>query len=352
MTIKVTTIFLLVLALVLTAVNGYAKPVLTKQMTVEFSQTQPRFDAKAGNFVLNGVLHNTSEKVVNTPVALVIGGFIPTQSSIILLKPDGFAFDGRAYQLLLKKGMFAVGAKIPFILRFDFSNPVNKLVVSSLESLAKKALQFKPSPLASIQFQYRVLQMPAANRIPVAQVGKDKIGAVGAVVRLDGGASSDKDGDPLSYLWTLKSAPGSKAKLSKTTAAMTTFKPDIAGDYIASLMVNDGYVQSRADTVKITVKTGSGVNHSPVITSYSPDSATATVSFSYEVTAIDADKDKLTYTLEVSPPGMSINAGGGINWSVPDNPHARIPVTVKVTDGKGGVATQSFSIHIQPCTCK
>jgi hypothetical protein len=172
------------------------------------------------------------------------------------------------------------------------------------------------------------------------------------VVRLDGGASSDKDGDPLSYVWTLKTVPGSKAKLLKSTMATTTFKPDLAGDYIASLTVSDGYVQSITDAVKITVKAGSGVNHIPVITSYSPDSATATRSFTYQVTATDADKDKLTYTLKVSPPGMSINASGSINWSVPDKPHARIPVTVKVTDGKGGVATQSFSIHIQPCTCK
>ncbi|SJM96602.1 Ig domain-containing protein [Crenothrix polyspora] len=346
-----TTIFLPILTLALTAVNSYAKPVLTKQMTVEFAQSQPRFDTKAGNFVLSGVLHNTSETMVNAPVALVVGDFSP-QSSIMLLKPDGFVPDGSAYQWILKKGTFAVGAKIPFTLRFDFSNPVNKLAVSSLEALAKKALQFKPSALANVQFQYRVLQIPATNRIPIANAGTDKIAVVGTVVRLDGGASLDKDGDPLSYVWTLKSAPGSQAKLSKTTTAMTTFKPDLAGDYIASLTINDAYVQSVADAVKITVKAGGGVNHNPVITSYSPDSATATRSFSYEVTAIDADKDKLTYTLEVSPSGMSINASGGINWSVPNKPHAHIPVTVKVTDGKGGAATQDFSLHIQPCACK
>ncbi len=349
---RVATVFLLAFALAVDLTNACAETVSSKGIHVEFSQSHPRFDAKTGRFVMDGVLHNTAVTAVDAPIALVIGGFIPKQSSIALLKPDGFVPDGSAYQLILKQGKLGVGAKIPFTLRFGFSNPVDKLCVSVLEALAKKAFQFKSPALANFQFQYRVVQMPATNRTPVANAGTDKVGTLGAMARLDGSASSDKDSDPLKYVWTLMPAPGSKAKLSRLTTATTDFKPDIAGGYIARLTVSDGYVQSLADTVKITAKANSGINHSPVISSYAPDSGTATRGFTYAVIATDADKDKLTYSLDVSPSGMSISTGGIINWTVANKPHARIPVTVKVTDGRGGKVLQSFSIHIQPCTCK
>ena len=90
------------------------------------------------------------------------------------------------------------------------------------------------------------------NVTPVARAGPDQNVMAGALVTLDGSGSSDADGDPLSYSWTLTSKPGgSIAGLSNTTNAMPTFSVDLTGTYTATLVVNDGTVDSPADSVNI-----------------------------------------------------------------------------------------------------
>jgi len=92
-----------------------------------------------------------------------------------------------------------------------------------------------------------------ANAAPVANAGLDQSVTVGTVVTLDGSASTDANGDALRYQWTLSSVPaGSGASLSGPTAVKPTFTPDVVGVYVASLVVNDGKVNSVADTVTVT----------------------------------------------------------------------------------------------------
>ncbi|WP_161784204.1 DUF7034 domain-containing protein [Janthinobacterium sp. RA13] len=97
---------------------------------------------------------------------------------------------------------------------------------------------------------------------PVAQAGPVQSVVTGTVVTLDGSASSADAGRTLSYAWTLQSKPaGSTASLASPTSARPTFTADVAGTYVASVIVNDGKVSSNAAAVSITA---SVANAAPV----------------------------------------------------------------------------------------
>lgn len=92
------------------------------------------------------------------------------------------------------------------------------------------------------------------NSAPVANAGADQTAGIGFDVSISGTASSDANGDSLTYSWTLDSAPaGSTATLSSATGSTIEITPDALGDYVISLVVNDGTVDSSADQLTITV---------------------------------------------------------------------------------------------------
>ncbi|HIF5803027.1 TPA: PKD domain-containing protein, partial [Vibrio parahaemolyticus] len=86
-----------------------------------------------------------------------------------------------------------------------------------------------------------VLRDNSRNTLPVADAGDDTKAFLGSNIVLDGLASSDADGDPLSYQWAILSRPvGSNAQLNNATSASPDFTPDIEGDFVIQLVVSDG----------------------------------------------------------------------------------------------------------------
>ncbi|GAB5536272.1 MAG: hypothetical protein Rubg2KO_25210 [Rubricoccaceae bacterium] len=93
------------------------------------------------------------------------------------------------------------------------------------------------------------------NAAPTADAGPDQSVSVGQTVTLDATNSSDPDDDPLTYAWTLETPTGSEATLSDPTLASPAFTADVAGDYTATLVVNDGTIDSVPDTATVTAQT-------------------------------------------------------------------------------------------------
>lgn len=104
-----------------------------------------------------------------------------------------------------------------------------------------------------IQTNVGVTPSPTPNAAPIANAGTNQTVDINTLVQLDGSSSSDPDLDPITYAWTLQSTPGgSSSTLTGPTTVNPTITPDIAGDYMIQLIVNDGTVNSAADSVVIT----------------------------------------------------------------------------------------------------
>ena len=86
---------------------------------------------------------------------------------------------------------------------------------------------------------------------PTAVAGADQAAEVGRLVTLDGSASTDPDGDALTYSWVFTSTPAGSAAALAGANAVATFTPDVPGAYTARLTVSDG-VLSDTDDVTVT----------------------------------------------------------------------------------------------------
>jgi hypothetical protein len=141
-----------------------------------------------------------------------------------------------------------------------------------------------------------VLTVTAAklNAVPVANAGTNQNVTASSLTTLDGTASTDADLDGLSYTWALISKPSSSnATLSSTTSPKPTFTPDVAGTYVASLVVSDG--KDRSPTAVVTV-IASGSNSAPVANAGTAQSvSTAAVVTLNGTGSTDANGDTLTY---------------------------------------------------------
>lgn len=69
--------------------------------------------------------------------------------------------------------------------------------------------------------------------------------------------------------------------------------------------------------------------------------------YRYDAGASDPDGDALTYDLVVKPAGMVVvGASGVVVWTPAANQVGTHAVTLRVQDGRGGIALQSFQIVV------
>jgi hypothetical protein len=146
----------------------------------------------------------------------------------------------------------------------------------------------------------------------------------------------DNDDVQYAYRWYRNSTP--IQGVSGPSLSMTEID---RGDVVyAEVIASDNMSQSptyRTDALTIE-------NHPPKIVS-EPGAPNGN-NFVYQVQVEDPDHDVLSYELLTAPSGMTIDDNGRVQWQMPtgDERTGSHKVTVQVSDSRGGLATQSFSI--------
>lgn len=151
-------------------------------------------------------------------------------------------------------------------------------------------------------------RVPGENTAPVASAGNDVNIQRGMTVQLDGTASSDANGDLLTFLWKIDERPtGSNAVLSSNSAPRPAFVADVDGDYSISLVVSDGQLSSVPDSISVSAFS----DNTPPVANAGPDQ---TVALGSKVqldasTSSDADGDEMSFIWRiVSKPNGSAAA--------------------------------------------
>jgi hypothetical protein len=167
------------------------------------------------------------------------------------------------------------------------------------------------------------------NGKPVAEAGDSITQTADTPVELSGAASSDPDGDALTFHWSFDHVPEasglltSEAPLSPnhTGESGTGFMPDAVGTYVVKLTVTDATgLESDPDYVIVTIEAPETV---PV--------ANAGVDVSTDVGALVALDGSLSY----DPRGRTLT----YSWSVVDKPTSSTVSSISGADTAGGSFT-------------
>jgi uncharacterized cupredoxin-like copper-binding protein len=135
-----------------------------------------------------------------------------------------------------------------------------------------------PVPMDVPRVRYELLTRRIGNSPPVANAGPDQVGAISGTMTLDGSASYDPDGDPITYQWTQLSGPA--VTLATPTAAKTTFTSVSGQAYVFKLTVTDtGGLSSSA-----TTRVSSGAANSATVVRFDAIPSTITAGQSSQLT--------------------------------------------------------------------
>ncbi len=180
------------------------------------------------------------------------------------------------------------------------------------------------------------------NTDPRADAGPDQTVQTGDTVQLNASASSDPDGDPLSYTWSFISEPtGSTAALSNQTIANPTFVADIVAEYVLKLIVTDDYGGSDTDHVTITA-------HTPPTAAFthSLNQPTTWDIIQFTNHSSDSDGTIVAWSWNFSDGESSSEQNSTHRYRLPGT----YPVTLEVTDNEGlkGTTVRKLEVSLGP----
>ncbi|MEX2214855.1 MAG: putative Ig domain-containing protein [Phycisphaeraceae bacterium] len=156
--------------------------------------------------------------------------------------------------------------------------------------------------------------------------------------------AQDAEGDAITF--HLDAAPANM--FIDGTDGLITFTPEDGqlGDQLVTVIARDARGGESSQTFTLSVLDVND-NEVPVFVSSPRDHVALGRTYLYRAVAEDVDGDQLLFTLDLAPAGMAITSDGLLDWSPTAAQFGLNNVTVRVSDGRGGIATQSFTIDVR-----
>ena len=171
------------------------------------------------NFWLEGNLGYLKTKSDNDKPGGTLRLVFPLSSRL------AFTVEGGVNETLIGSG--TNGRAVAGILFGNFTPPSDFVTVSH------------PVPVQVPRLRYELLTRTSrtGNDPPVADAGPDQLGIQPGTITLDGSASYDPDGDPITFAWTQIAGPG--VALTGANTAKATFNAELGQSYAFRLVVKD-----------------------------------------------------------------------------------------------------------------
>jgi hypothetical protein len=326
-------------------------PTLTNQLSA-----QPLFVAdKAGSYSLaltvNDGLKDSVPSFTNVVVSNVLGNYPPNADA----GPTQYAKPGEAVTLNGTNSSDPNGDQLSYSWSVITYSPEGRAPVITTRSSEKPVFVANyvgsyivtlvvNDGLSNSEPSITVVEVSLPNTAPIANAGINQNVVIGKVT-LDGSASFDADGNKLIYKWYLVSKPNnSTATLASPSSSKPTFTTDIAGEYVFTLVVNDGKVDS-APVPTVVIATLSSI----------PDTTPPSIRLVEDNTNLRAGLSK-TITFYLSEPSSNfvlsdVNVTGGTlsNWVGKNDTYTALftPFSNSTTKGVVSVGSGVFTDSAQ-----
>ena len=268
-------------------------------------------------------LQNVSGFVVDGPLIAVIDHL--SDPNVQVLNADGFTAAGLPYvdmSSLLSGGSLDPGASTTGSRTLEFLNPDGE------------------------QFSYDLILLGYLNDAPVF-ISEPNTEALPGKPYVYAAQATDANNDDLTY--SLVMAPDNMA--IDATSGQVTWTPAAGstdlGTYDILIQIDDGRGGSAQQHYTLNV-IAPPPNRPPVFTSIPvTEIALGGDDYQYDADATDPDYDVLSYSLAQNPANMIIDSGtGAILWAPGINDIGPHSVSISVSDGVGGVATQAYTLTV------
>jgi RHS repeat-associated protein len=195
-----------------------------------------------------------------------------------------------------------------------------------------------------VPFTYDLVVLAALNQ-PPAFTSQPNTEAIPGVPYVYQAAAADNDHDPLTF--SLLSGPAGMAVEPATGKVTWSPQQGDLGNQAVALRVDDGRGATAEQDFTLPV-TVAPPNQPPVFTSTPVVDGNVNTAYTYQATARDLDGDPLTFAVVSGPKGLTINPSSGlVQWTPTADQLGPDAVSLQVSDGRGGTATQVYTIGVE-----